>query len=93
MHPLDFLNVQCKSFGRADTIGLPAHWGEAFHHGREAYLVSFFPGGGRSVSCRLLIPAPAEEIAINSCVSIALAGFALALGRFNPIYHWLFEHF
>jgi hypothetical protein len=92
MHPLDFLNIIVPNlFGRADTIGYPLYWGEAFHHGREAYLVSFFLGGAALFLAVLSFLHRRKKLQLI-LVTLALAGFALALGRFNPIYQWLFEH-
>ena len=92
MHPLDFLNTLVPNlFGNPFSIGYATSWGEAYHHGDLGVLVSFFAGAG--VLLLALISFNSSRIRLQRVVvCIALSGTFLALGRFNPIYHWLYDH-
>jgi hypothetical protein len=92
MHPLDFLNTIVPNlFGKAYTLGYPFYWGGAFHHGREAYLVSFFLGGSVLLLAALSFLHPRRKLQLTALGLMLTAGI-LALGRFNPLYPWLFQH-
>lgn len=89
MHPLDLLNCLIPNlFGDPYTIDHSTYWGEAFHDGREGYLVSYFLG-----SCTLLLAllAPASGRKHLKYTGAGLAGLAilLALGSSTPFYEAL----
>ncbi len=92
MHPLDLLNAIVPNlFGKYYTIGLADWWGESIHNGRETYLVSFFLGACTVLLASLAIFGLRRKLqAVMAC--LVLGSIALALGRFNPVYHWLFDH-
>jgi hypothetical protein len=92
MHPLDFLNAILPNlFGKAYTLGYPYYWGGAFHHGREAYLVSFFLGGSVILLAALSFLSTRRKLQLTSFILMLVACF-MALGRYNPLCSWLFEH-
>jgi hypothetical protein len=92
MHPFDFLNTIVPNlFGKAYTLGYPFYWGGAFHHGREAYLVSFFLGGSVLLLAALSFLHSRRTLQLTSLALMLIACF-LALGRFNPLYSWLFQN-
>ncbi len=92
MHPFEFLNVVVPHiFGNPYTLDGSAYWGEPFHRGREGYLVSFFLGTGTLMLVLLSI------FSVRKClqrilIALAALGSGLAIGSFNPLYPWLYEH-
>ncbi len=92
MHPMDFLNTFIPNFfGNPFAIGYATSWGEAYHHGDLSVLVSFFVGAGTLLLASLSVTSSRRQLQ-RVLVCLALAGIFLALGRFNPVYHWLYEH-
>jgi hypothetical protein len=92
MHPMDFLNTIVPNlFGNPFSIGYATSWGEAYHHGDLGVLVSFFAGSGVLLLTFISFNSSRKQLQ-RVVVCIALAGIFLALGRFNPIYHWLYDH-
>lgn len=89
MHPLDLLNCLIPNlFGDPYTIDHSTYWGEAFHDGREGYLVSYFLG-----SCMLLLallaPASGKRYLKYTAAGMAGLGILLALGSSTPFYETL----
>lgn len=92
MHPMDFANILIPNFfGNPYTIGLRGYWGEAFHSGREGYLVSFFVGIGACLVAVLSFFTERRRIQLTVLL-IALLGALIALGRFNPAWEWLYQY-
>jgi hypothetical protein len=92
MHPLDFLSAAVPNmFGSYYTINLAGAWGDSIHEGREGYLVSFFLG-----SCLLLLTllsfSSRRKKMWRVLAGLALVSVILTLGRYNPLYKWLFDH-
>jgi hypothetical protein len=92
MHPMDFLNALVPNlFGNPYSIGYATSWGEAYHHQDVGILVSFFAGSGVLLLALISFNSSRKQLQrVVAC--IALAGIFLALGRFNPVYHWLYAH-
>ena len=92
LHPLDLLNAIIPNlYGTYSTIGLKYWWGESMHNGRESYLVSFFLGASTVLLAALSFFSRRRKLqAVLACLT--LVSLALALGRFNPVYQWLFDH-
>ena len=92
LHPMDLLNVVVPNlFGYPFSLSRRLYWGEAYHFGREGYLVSFYVGIGAFLlalasvwSRRRMAPAVFAALAL-------LSGF-LALGKFNPWWGWLYDY-
>ncbi len=92
LHPMDLINVVVPNlFGNPYTLGLKGYWGEVYHSGREGYLVSFFLGTGASLLVLLSFFGRQKKIQIVFVLLALLSGF-LALGRFNPVSGWLYQH-
>jgi hypothetical protein len=92
MHPLDLLNsVIPNLFGNYYTLNFATSWGESIHQGRESYLVSFFLGVFTLLLAVLSIFSEHRRLrTVMACLT--LAGLALAFGKYNSVYHWLFDH-
>lgn len=91
-HPLDLLNVIVPNlFGHFYTIGFVQSWGEAFHHGRESYLVSFFLGTGVILLAALSL-ASARRKLLAVLITLAALGMTLSLGSHLPFHGWMFHH-
>ncbi len=91
-HPLDLLSVIVPNlFGHFYTIGFVQSWGEAFHHGRESYLVSFFLGTGVILLAALSL-ASARRKLLAVLIALASAGLILSLGSHLPFHSWMFHH-
>ncbi len=93
MHPIDFLNIVVPNlFGNPYTIDGSIYWGEPFHNERESYLVSVFLGSGTLffVMCSILSKRKKLQLILTA---LTLVAAFLALGRFNPLYSWAYDHF
>ncbi len=92
MHPTDLLNMVVPNlYGKNYTLNEAGVWGDVFRHGREAYLVSCFLG----VSTILLavLSLWGSSRALKWILgALALVGYGLAAGEYNPIYQWAFQH-
>jgi hypothetical protein len=92
MHPVDLINALIPNFfGNPYTINSTTYWGEIFHSGREGYLVSFFIGGCAFFLVLLSFISSRRKLQLM-LAGISLIGIVLALGRFTPVYSWLFDH-
>jgi len=92
MHPMDFLNVIIPNlFGNYYSIGYATSWGEPFHHGSEGVLVSFFLGSTALLLASLSF-AHARRKLVIVLASVSVVSILLALGRYNPLYEWLYDH-
>lgn len=91
-HPMDLLNVIVPNlFGHFYTIGFVQSWGEAFHHGRESYLVSFFLGTGVILLAAFSI-ASARRKLLAVLITLAALGVTLSLGSHLPFHGWMFHN-
>ncbi|NLV32747.1 MAG: YfhO family protein [Acidobacteria bacterium] len=91
-HPLDLLGVIVPNlFGHFYTIGFVQSWGEAFHHGRESYLVSFFLGTGVILLAAVSM-ASARRKLLAVLTALATAGLILSLGSHLPFHQWMFHN-
>jgi hypothetical protein len=92
MHPLDFLNTLVPNlFGNYYSIGLINSWGESIHHGRESYLVSFFLGTCTVLLALLSFAGSRKKLRWVLLGLVCISVF-LALGNYNLLYHWLYDH-
>ncbi len=92
MHPLDFLNTMVPNlFGNFYTIGFSTSWGGSIHHGREGYLVSFFLGTCTILLAIVSFTSNRKKLRLI-LLSLAAISIFLALGKYNPVYHWLYQH-
>lgn len=93
MHRLDFLNLAIPNlFGNYYTLNYVTSWGESIHQGRESYLVSFFLGTITLMLAALSFFSRRRKLGLTvSC--LALVSAALSLGQYNPLCHWLYDHF
>jgi hypothetical protein len=92
MHPLDLLNAIIPNlYGNYYKLNLATSWGESLHEGRENYLISFFLGSSTILFAALSFYSRRKKLqATLAC--LALGSVALALGKYNPLNHWLFEN-
>jgi hypothetical protein len=92
MHPADLINVIVPNyFGEPYRTDLGNHWGEAYHEGREGYLVSFFVGSGSLLLA--LFSCVSERKKLRSVLwAITLLSVVLALGKYTPVNRWLFDY-
>ncbi len=92
MHPVDLINTAVPSlFGDLYTMGRLTSWGESLHNGREGYIVSYFLGASTLFLGALSLAGSRRLLAIL-LMCLACVGAGLALGRFDPVYNWLFAH-
>src|SRR5688572_469758 len=92
MHPADLINVIVPNFfGEPYRTDLGNHWGEAYHEGREGYLVSFFIGGGSLLLALFSFLSDRKKLRLVLW-AITLLSVVLALGKYTPIYRLLFEY-
>src|SRR5438034_6648853 len=92
MHPLEFLNILIPNlFGDPFSLNLASYWGERVHGGREAYLVSYFIGVSATLLCLISFLSVRRNMRLVFA-GVALIGASLALGGFNPMYRWMYEH-
>src|SRR5205823_115311 len=92
MHPLEFLNILIPNlFGDPFSLNLASYWGERVHGGREAYLVSYFIGASATLLCLISFLSVRRNMRLVFA-GVALIGASLALGGFNPMYRWMYEH-
>jgi hypothetical protein len=89
LHPADLINVVIPNlFGNPYTINRSLYWGEAYHDGREGYLVSFFFGNAVVLLAAVSFVSQRKRLQ-RTFLGVALLGCALALGRFNPLNEWI----
>jgi hypothetical protein len=92
LHPMDLLNVIVPNvFGYPFSLSRRLYWGEAYHFGREGYLVSFYVGIGAFLLVLLSFWSTRRKAQAVFAVLVLLSGF-LALGRFNPWWSWLYDY-
>jgi hypothetical protein len=92
MHPLDLVNTAVANlFGTLYTLNNSTYWGEAFHAGREPYLVSFFLGASALMIASVSWFSPRRALQRTLFV-LTLFAVAFALGDYNAAYRWLYEH-
>ena len=92
LHPADLINVLVPNlFGDPYTIDNGNYWGEAFHDGKQGYLVSFFVGGGALLlACFSFFSS--RKTLLRILAGLSLLSVILAFGKFIPVYQWLYEH-
>jgi hypothetical protein len=92
VHPTDLINLAIPNlFGNYYSLGLATSWGEPIHEGAVNYLVSFFLG----VTALSLVAAAfifTRRRLLWTLSGIAFVSGFLALGKFNPLNHWVFDH-
>jgi hypothetical protein len=89
-HPIDFLNVIIPNlFGNPFSIGYATSWGERYHHGDLGVLVSFFAGTAVVLTALLSFNSARKSLQRTLLLGTTVA-VLLALGRFNPLYHWMY---
>jgi hypothetical protein len=92
MHWADFGNVVIPDlFGTPFTVNRSTYWGESVHDEKDSYMVSFFLGMGVVVLAFLSLFSPRRRLRIT-LASLTAISVALALGKFNPIYFWLYDN-
>src|SRR3974377_1860325 len=92
MHPAYLLSAVIPNlYGNYYRINLAASWGEALHEGRENYLISFFLGTATLLLAGLSFASGRKRLE-KTMACLAAGSIALALGRYNPLNHWLFDH-
>ena len=92
MHPADLINVIVPNFfGEPYRTDLGNHWGEAYHEGREGYLVSFFIGGGSLLLALFSFLSDRKKLRLVLW-AITLVSVVLALGKYTPVYRWLYDY-
>jgi hypothetical protein len=92
LHPMDLLNVIVPNlFGYPFSLSRRLYWGEAYHFGREGYLVSFFVGIGAFLLALLSVWSMRRK-ALTVFAALALVSGFLALGKFNPWWGWLYDY-
>lgn len=92
MNPRDLMNTLVPNlFGYPFTIDVSNYWGEAYHESTTGYLASFFLG-----SVTLLLSSLSLFSTRTKLRTVMMAFFGvsiiLALGKFTPVYPWLYEH-
>jgi len=91
MHPFDLLNTIVPNlFGDPYTIGRTTYWGEAYHRGREGYLVSYFLGMSAVLLSLLSLGSERRRTRLVFFCLVGLGVF-LALGQYNPLFALLHE--
>ncbi len=91
MHPMDFINVVVPNlFGNPYTLTQPGYWGEAFHSGREGYVISFFLGMGACLYVLLSFFSLLKPVRTVFAL-LALCSGLVALGRFGHFWDWLYR--
>ncbi len=91
-HPMDLINTLIPNlYGNPYTLGLATFWGEAWHHGREGYLVSIFLGASSIFLAAVSFLSRRRRI-LNVFAAMTGVSLFFALGRFNPLHQWLFDH-
>jgi hypothetical protein len=91
-HPMDLISAFFPSFfGNPYKTSAAATWGEVLHAGRESYLVSYFVGTLACILAVFSILHPRRKLVYPLLILVAVSIF-LALGEYNPIYKWLFDH-
>ena len=92
-HPFELVNTFVPNFfGNPYTIYRSTYWGDAYHQGREGYLVSYFLGISSILMSLLSFCSGRRRIRIVF-VSLTCVGVFLALGQFNPMFAQLCRHF
>jgi hypothetical protein len=92
LHPMDLLNMIVPNlFGYPFTLSKRLYWGEAYHFGREGYLVSFFVGIGSILMVLLSFWSVRRRARVVFLALGSLSVF-LALGRSNPWWAWLYSY-
>src|SRR5206468_12961834 len=67
------------------------YWGERYHDLRESYLVSFFVGTSTVLFVCLAALSTRKKLKLTAFGIVLLSTF-LALGKFNPAYHWMYQN-
>ena len=93
MHPADLVNVVIPNlFGTPYTLNNASYWGDAYHHAGEPYLVSYFAGASTILICLFSFLSTRRAIQ-RIFLGLTFISVFFALGKFNPLYHWLYDHF
>ena len=91
MHPADLANLGVSNlFGSPYTVNASHYWGERFHESREPYLVSFFVGSSALLLASFSFLSH-RRLLQRTLVGLFVIASGMALGRFNPFFHWLYE--
>ena len=91
-HPVDLLNTIIPNFfGYPFTIDASDYWGEGYHESKTGYLVSFFIGSVSLFLSTLSFFSNRKKLRASLLVFSGI-GIVLGLGKFSPVYPWLYEH-
>lgn len=92
MHPMDLLSIFIPNFyGTLFTIGSVSAWGEMYHEFKDAYLVSFFLGSSTLLLAALALFSQRTKLR-NVLLAFCALTLVLALGKFAPLYPFLYRH-
>ncbi len=93
MHPINLLQVIFpRIFGDYFKLANPTSWGSRFFVNREPYLLSCYIGLFPLLLAVAGIFFRPQRWLRTLLVVVAGVGLLLALGKFSPVYEWLFRH-
>ena len=91
-HPSDLLNIIIPNlFGNPFTIDMSNYWGEFYHESKAGYIASFFLGSVTLLLFSLSLFSHRTKLR-NAIVPFLGISVILGLGKFTPVYPWLYEH-
>ncbi len=93
MHPVSLLQlVAPRLFGEYFRLSQPAPWGSLFFDGREPYLLSCYVGVFSFLLGMVGLLLSNRRWVTNLLVGISVMALLLAMGKYTPVFPWLFEH-
>ena len=94
LHPVSLLQVIFpKFFGEYFRLAEPPPWGNLFFDNREPYLLSCYFGLFPLLMALFGGIFAARRWLATLLLGVSFAAVLLALGKYSPVYSWLFEHF
>jgi len=91
-HPADLLNTFIPNFfGNSFTIDMSNYWGELYHESKAGYIASFFLGSVTILLFSLSFFSQRTKLR-NAMVPFLGISVILGLGKYTPIYPWMYEH-
>jgi hypothetical protein len=92
VHPVDLLNTIIPNlFGNPFTIDVSDYWGELYHESTAGYLASFFCGSVTILLSALAFFSRRTKFRTTMVVLFGIS-ILLGLGKFTPVYPWLYNH-